>query len=107
MLFRSEYKVEIRKRVFNFFLPYLSQTPISIKDQRIFTLATMEIGHAHNWVVCEAVGKRVARDVGLGGEAQVNVLKKVGLMRTDSCSELLVGGSNGASLLQTMDCLFV
>lgn len=66
----------------------------------------MEIGLAQNWVVCEAVGNQVARDI-LGGEAQVNVLKKMGVIRIDSCSELLVGGVNGASLLQTIDCLFV
>lgn len=38
------------------------------------------------------------------GVAEVNVLKKVGIIRTDSCGELLV---DGVSLLQKMNCLFV
>ena len=68
----------------------------------IFTLATMDVGPAHNWVVCKAIQKKVGADAGLVGVSEVTVLKKVGVIRTDACSELLV-----ANVLQRMDCLFV
>ena len=103
----GEYRVEIGKGQYGFYLPYLSQKPFDIQDQSVFTLATMNLGHAYNWVVCRAVGNRVGKDVGLVGVAEVICLKKVGVIRTDSCSELSVGGINGASLLQKMNCLFV
>ena len=70
----------------------------------VFTLAAAGLAHAHNWVVCKAIDRRqwagADIDQGVGGE--VRVLKKVGIMRTDSSSELLARG-----LLQRMDCLFV
>ena len=93
----GEYEVKISNLLFGFYLPYLSQKPIDIQDP-VFTLASVELGHAHNWVVCKAVDQH-AGDFGV---AEVKVLKKVGVIRTDSSSELLVGG-----LLQRMDCLFV
>ena len=102
----GEYGVKIGGKIFGFYLPYLSQEPIDIQDP-IFTLATFGIGHTHNWVLCRAVKKQVGKDVGLREVAEVNVLRKVSVMRTDACSELLVGGQNGASLLWNMDCLFV
>ena len=102
----EEYEVEINKRRFGFYLPYLSQKPINIQRQ-LFTLAITDLGHAHNWVVCEAIEKRGGTNVGLSGIVKVNVLRKVGVFRTDDCSKLLVGGESGASLLQKMDCLFV
>ena len=104
----GEYKVKINNRLFGFYLPYLLQKPINVQDQPIFTLATRVPRHTHNWVVCRVMGKQVGREIDpdLGG-AEVNVLKKVGVIRTDFCSELLVGGKNGSSLLQTIGCLFV
>ena len=108
------YEVNINNGLFSFYMPYLSQKPINVQeDQAAYTLATAIPGlkdpHAHiyNWVVCEAIGQRVGTEVGLVGVAKVSVLKKVGVLRTDACSELLVGGENGGSLLQKMDCLFV
>ena len=85
--------------------PYLVQKPINTQDEPVFTLAIVDVGHTHNWVVCRALEKRKIKvDHRV---AEVNVLKKVGVIRIDSCGELLVGGENGASLLQQMDCLFV
>ena len=107
------YEVNISNGLFCFYMPYLSQKPINVQDQPVFTLATaipdLDDPHAHiyNWVVCEAIEKRVGAEFGLVGVAGVNVLKKVGVLRTDECCELLVGGVNGGSLLQKMDCLFV
>ena len=97
----SEYKVEISNKLFGFYLPYLSQKPLDIQHQPIFTLAIADLGHAHNWVVCRAIEKQVGTEIILG-VAEVNVLKKVGIIRTDNCGEILVGG-----VLQKMDCLFV
>ena len=105
--YQGEYRVEIGKRQYGFYLPYLQQNDIDTQDQSVFTLATMHLGHAYNWVVCKAGGKRVVRDVDHTWVVQVIVLKKLGVMRTDSCSDLSVGGKNGASLLQKMNCLFV
>ena len=78
-----------------FYLPYLLQEPISVQGRSVFTLATTDLGHAHNWLVCRAIGKWVWTN-------EVNVLHKVGVVRTDSCGEL-----SAAGLLRKMDCLFV
>ena len=126
---KGEYEVNIGGSLFGFYLPYLPQKPdqpsktfgllndktnlsIPTNDKilpgnPVFTLATMDIGQAHNWVVCRELQRKLGTDVGLVGVAEVNVLKKVGVMRTDAGSELLVGGENGTSLLRRMDCLFV
>ena len=95
----GEYKVKIGHWMFGFYLPYLSQEPIDIQDP-VFTLAIADLGHARNWVVCKAI-----ESVGKGidhGVTEFKTLKKAGVIRTDSSSELLVG-----RLLQKMDCLFV
>ena len=106
--YTGEYDVKINGRLFGFYLPYLQQNPIDIEDPPVYTLATVRIGHAHNWILCKAIEKRVGENVGPDGASEeVSVLKKVSVMRTDSCSELLVGGHNGVSVLQQMDCLFV
>lgn len=84
------------------------QEPIDIQQDRAFTLAIADLGHAHNWVLCRAVVDEcqwVDRDTDLGGVSEFKVLKKVGVMRTDACSELVVG-INGVSLLQKANCLF-
>ena len=102
----GEYGVKTNGRLFGFYFPYLEQKPIDIQDP-VLTLATLDIGEAYNWVVCKALGEKAGKSVGLDGVAEVNVLRKIGVLRTDSCSELIVGGQNGASLLQKMNCLFV
>ena len=102
----GEYTVEIRNRLFTFYLPYLSQRPIDLQGHPVFTLAIIDLGHAYNWVVCKNIEKRAGTDTNLEA-AEASILRKVGVMRTDACGELLVGGENGVSLLQKMDCLFV
>ena len=101
----GEYEVKISNSPFGFYMPYLLQKSIDTHDQSVFTLATANLGHTYNWVVCRVIEKRAVNvDCGV---AEVNVLKKVGVLRTDSYSELLVGRGGGVSLLQKMDCLFV
>ena len=88
----GQYEVKIGNLLFGFYQPYLSQRPINIQDP-VFTLAIANLGQAYNWVVCKALDRPLAK---------FKVLKKVGVIRTDSSSELLVG-----RLLQKRDCFFV
>lgn len=98
----GEYKVIIRDKLFGFYLPYLKQKPIDIQDPK-FTLAAMDLGHAYNWVVCRAINEQDWAEANPG----VVRLRKVRVIRTDFCGELLVGGENGVPLLQKLNCLFV
>ena len=97
----GKYKVKINRFQFGFYLPYLSQKRIDLEDQPTLTLAIAELEHDYNWVVCRAVSTLPGTDIGLE-VAEVNVLRKVGVIRTDSCSEL-----RAARLLRKMDCLFI
>ena len=107
----GEYKVSIAggQSGYYFYLPYISQEPINIQDNPVFTLVTEDPRYSQNWVVCSSSSFDWARvdigwawrDIGWFGE-DVKVLKKVGVIRKDSCSDLLVG-----KLLQKMNCLFV
>ena len=102
----GEYEVEINNEwLFGFYLPYLSQEPIDTQDPPVFTLAAITIGHAHNWMVCKTIKKKSVKQFG-PVVAEVRILKKVSIMRTDSCSELLVE-HNGVFLLEKVDCLFI
>ena len=95
----GEYRVKVWNRSFSFYMPYLSQKPINMHDHSVFTLAVADLGHTYNWVVC----KQTERDTNHG----VIVVKKVGVLRTDSCSVLLAARENGEPLLQKRDCIFV
>ena len=100
----SEYQVKINNSLFSFYQPYLLQKPINIEDHPVFTLAAIQLGHGHNWLVCRAATKYhwVGADVVDLGVAEFKILKKVGVLRTDTSSELLVRG-----LVQSVDCLFI
>ena len=98
----GEYEVSVGNLRFGFYLPYLLQEPIDLQDSE-FTLALVDFGYAHNWVVCKPIDKSQWPDIDPGVvAAEFKVLKKVGIIRTDSGSELSVRG-----MLQSMDCLFV
>ena len=93
----GEYRVRVginNRSDFYFYLPYLSQEPIDLGEPE-FALAIADLGHAYNWVVCRVIESPAK-------VAEFYVLKKVGVMRTDSCSQLFVGG-----LLDRRDCLFI
>ena len=85
-----------------------------------FTIATVDLGHSNNWVVCEVVKKLKTRcnpmskssigDLNLEGacengesaqhssELEIEVLRKVGVLRTDFCGEILAGiGKSGGN----------
>ena len=93
----GEYRVRVginNRSDFYFYLPYLSQEPIDLGEPE-FALAIADLGHAYNWVVCRVIESPAK-------VAEFYVLKKVGVMRTDSCSQLFVSG-----LLERKDCRFI
>ncbi|KAF8430347.1 hypothetical protein EV426DRAFT_581116 [Tirmania nivea] len=109
----NEYEVRIGNRVFGFYCPYQSQKLIET-ESREFTLAFPSQEHSYNWAVCEELPRTMKRkfeDVDRNENlnvVEVKCLKKVGVLRTDSCSELLVGKKrDGSSMLQMINCLFV
>ena len=118
-------------KVYGFYGPYVSQKPIEItsseRQQCEFTIATADLGNSNNWVVCKVVKKLKARynstsrsdKLGLkeekcentktSSEVEIEVLKKVGVLRTDFCGEILagVGARGGGSALRRIHALFV
>jgi hypothetical protein len=108
----NEYAVKIGNRVFGFYCPYQSQSLIVTENQQ-YTLAIPSPEHSYNRVVCEEHPRNRKRkfedsdsDENLD-VLEVKILRKVGVLRTDSCSELLVGGRDGGSMLNMLNCLFV
>ena len=111
-----------KKKVYGFYGPYVSQKPIEIAppagQQCKFTIATADLGHSNNWVVCKVVKKLKARcnstsTSGNSGskliEIEIEVLRKVGVLRTDFCGEMLAGvGARGdGAALRRIHALFV
>lgn len=99
----SEYVVKAQGKAFGFYSPYRSQRPIkrSLQNQQlgVTLLISNPEGHAYSWLVCEHIGKQFAQDEFGEPNYEYMVLRKVGVLRTDSLSELLVGGKNGESML--------
>ena len=107
----NEYEAKIGAKGFGFYCPYLFQEPICTVDQE-FTLVIPSPGSSYNWVVCEErPGNRKRKFEEMDKDesvdvSEVKVLRKVGVLRTDSCSELLVGKRDGGSILQKISCSF-
>jgi len=91
-----EYQAKINDKVIGFYSPYLDSDPIIIPRNQELTLATTTLGQSYNWIVCEQLGERAEQCKKTpDGEVTcigVLVLRKLGILRTDSCSELLLGG---------------
>jgi len=103
----NEYEVEVGNNVFGFFCPYQSQEPIKVTNN-LFTLAILSLKNSNNWAVCEPVGEGPGAQTESSVGLNVKVLKKVGVLRTDSCSEFLVAwGRPGDYTLTQANCLFV
>ena len=114
-----DYEVRVKAKVYGFYGPYISQKPIvpaSPESQLCeFTIATADLGHSNNWVVCEAVKKLKTKSKSMSvrdsGEEllEIKVLRKVGVLRTDFCGEMLagVGASGDGSVLRRIHALFV
>ena len=108
----NEYEVRIGGKVFGFYCPYRSQESIETENRQ-FTLAIPSPKHSYtgNWVVCEQLPGSRKRKFGSTDEKDDGIdvveVKKVGVLRTDSCSELLVGKRYGSSMLRMINCMFV
>ena len=105
-----------KEKVYGFYGPYVPQKPIEITRQCEFTIATTDLGNSNNWVVCKVVKKLKARCYSTSTpgksdsvEIEIEVLRKVGVLRTDFCGEMLpgVGARGGGSALRRINALFV
>ena len=130
--------VKLKKitKIYGFYSPYNSQEPIEATSptgqQYEFTVATADLGYSSNWVVCKVVKSLKARcnssatsssceldpeqeSCGSGKtleqprEIEIEVLRKVGVLRTDFCGEMLagVGARGNSSTLRRIHALFV
>jgi len=106
----GEYEVKIGSKDFGFYCPYQFQKSFDTENRQ-FTLAIPIPQHSYNWVVCEEIPRNRKRKFEHNDKEENVVdlveLKKVGVLRTDSCSELLVGKRDGGSMLKMINCLFV
>jgi len=105
--------MSVKAKVYGFYGPYVSQKPISEGE---FTIATADLGHSNNWIVCEAVKKlktgcKPTSPMRNSGEEvpEIQVLRKAGVLRTDFFGEILAGVSRSGdgSALQRINALFV
>jgi len=66
--------------------------------------------HSYNWAVCEALGNRdetyTTSDATIKA-AEIVSLRKLGVLRTDSCSEFALGSGRRDSILRKINALFV
>ncbi|KAF8457093.1 hypothetical protein BDZ91DRAFT_786036 [Kalaharituber pfeilii] len=106
----NEYEVKIGSEVFGFYCPYLSQAPIET-DDRQFTLAILDPEQTYNnWVVCKQLNRENGRYRSEDEDEstiELEVLKKVGVLRTDSNSDFLVLSGDGDSVMRKINALFV
>ncbi|KAF8456823.1 hypothetical protein BDZ91DRAFT_745114 [Kalaharituber pfeilii] len=104
-----EYQVKRGTQLLGFYCPYLSQAAIQT-THRLFTLVTLELEHTHNWVVCEDLYTQLENSTaenGVDSVVKLRVLKKVGVLRTDSISGLLAVKGNRGSTVKKIHALFV
>jgi len=107
----NEYEVTTGGITVGFFCPYLAQTPITLTEQ-LLTLAIIKLGHTYNWAVCEELEVRsgpcnMSHENEEVVEVRIHILKKVGVLRTDSSGELLVADRNKSPSVKKINALFV
>lgn len=105
----NEYEIKIDGMVVGFYCPYVSQAPITATIE-LLTLAIIILGHTYNWVVCKERAVRSENcKMADGNEkiVEIHVLKKIGVLRTDSSGELLVGLRNTGPVVKNINALFV
>lgn len=115
-LSEDKYKVKAGSKSFIFYYPYVirNQEPVFNKASQFqpFTLVTSHPDEPYNWVVCEILEKRkmMCRKTGEKPldevEVEVEVLRKVGVLRTDSCTELYLNVEKSDSILKKINALF-
>ncbi|RPB25181.1 hypothetical protein L211DRAFT_822609 [Terfezia boudieri ATCC MYA-4762] len=107
---QNEYEVNVGNEIFTFYYPYLRQKPIEMSTCGRYTLVTTYPDNSYNWVVCESLGKRDEEFTISDGTiqtAEIESLRKLGVLRTDSCSELFLGTGRKDSILKNIYALFV
>jgi len=104
---RKEYEIKIGNEIFGFYSPYVRQKPIEVSSCGRYTLVTTNPDHSYNWVVCESLGQRPTTPDGTIKTTEIECLKKLGVLRTDSCSELFLGTGRRDSILKKINALFV
>jgi len=106
---RNEYEIDIGDENFGFYYPYVHQKPIETSSSGRYTLVITYPDHSYNWVVCESLGKRNKRYRTPNGLETVEIepLRKLGVLRTDSCSELVLGRGRKDSILTKINALFL
>jgi len=106
---RNEYVIDIRDENFGFYYPYVRQKAIETSSSGLYTLVITYPEHSYNWVVCESLGKREQRYRTLNGIKTIEIepLRKLGVLRTDSCSEFFLGRGRRDSTLAKINALFV
>jgi len=106
----NEYEIDVGNEIFGFYYPYVHQKPIEMSRCERYTLVTTHPDHSYNWVVCESLGKRDEWYTTLDGAikaAEIEHLRKLGVLRTDSCSELVLGMGRRNSILKKINALVV
>ena len=96
-------------KTFAFYYPYVCQQPLEESSCERYTLVTTYPDYSYNWVVCESLGMRNEYYTTPGGEktAEVEVLRKVGVLRTDACSEFVLRDGRSDSILKKINALFI
>ncbi|KAF8426742.1 ankyrin repeat-containing domain protein [Tirmania nivea] len=105
---RDEYVIDVGDEIFGFYHPYVSQKPIEMSTCERYTLVTTCPDHSYNWLVCEPHRNRDIAYPTLDGvgATEIEPLKKLGVLRTDSCSELVLGMERKDSVLKKINALF-
>jgi len=108
---RHPYEIDIiiGNKIFAFYYPYVPQKPIEVSTSGQYTLVTTYPDNSNNWVVCESLGKRHENYTTSEGikTAEIESLRKLGVLRTDSCSEFVLGRGKMDSTLKKINALFV
>ena len=117
-------RVKATGKLYGFYGPYLLQKPIestlSGGQQYEFTIATADLGHSNNWVVCKLKLVKTLKSrcnstprpesgkaLQHSSEIEIEVLRKVGVLRTDFCGEILASTEAGTGALRKIHALFV
>jgi len=102
--------IDIGNQIFTFFYPYVNQEPIGVSTCGLYTLVTTYPDNSYNWVACESLGMRDEKCTTPDGSikvVEVASLRKLGVLRTDSCSELVLGRGRRDSILKKVNALFI
>ncbi|KAF8448229.1 hypothetical protein BGX38DRAFT_1190210 [Terfezia claveryi] len=107
---QNEHEINIGDDIFGFHYPYLHQKPVEVSSSGRYTLVTTNPEYSYNWVVCKSLGKRTENYTLSDGAiktAEVESVKKLGVLKTDSCSEFVLGSMRMDSILRKINALFV